>query len=114
RVKYIFLPVWHIKNEYMDLRQLRYFVAVAEEASFTAAARRLNISQPPLSMQIKALEETLGTRLFERGHRSLRLTEAGRVFLEQTRLTLSQMDSAVQLAQLASRGEAGLLRIAFT
>ncbi|MBO1113804.1 LysR substrate-binding domain-containing protein [Bordetella petrii] len=98
----------------MDLRQLRYFVAVAEEASFTAAARRLNISQPPLSMQIKALEEALGAPLFERAHRSLRLTDAGLVFLEQARLTLSQMASAVQLAQLAGRGEAGLLRIAFT
>jgi len=98
----------------MDLRQLRYFVAVAEELSFTAAARRLNISQPPLSMQIRALEDALGARLFERAHRSIALTEAGRVFLEQARLTLSQMAHAVQLAQLADRGEAGLLRIAFT
>ncbi|MCD0503358.1 LysR family transcriptional regulator [Bordetella petrii] len=98
----------------MDLRQLRYFVAVAEEASFTAAARRLNISQPPLSMQIKALEESLGARLFDRAHRNLALTEAGRVFLEQARLTLSQMASAVQLAKLAQRGETGVLRIAFT
>jgi DNA-binding transcriptional LysR family regulator len=98
----------------MDVRQLRYFVAVAEEGSFTAAARRLNISQPPLSMQIKALEDFLNARLFERAHHGVQLTEAGRVFLEQARLTLSQMANAVQLTQLAQRGETGVLRVAFT
>lgn len=98
----------------MDLRQLRYFVAVAEEGSFTAAARRLNISQPPLSMQIKALEDALNARLFDRAHRGIELTEAGRVFLEQARLTLAQLSNAVQLTQLAERGETGVLRVAFT
>lgn len=93
---------------------MRYFVAVAEELNFTTAAQRLNISQPPLSMQIKALEETLGARLFDRAHRNVALTEAGAVFLEQARLTLSQLDSAVQLTKLAVQGRTGLLRIAFT
>lgn len=98
----------------MDLRQLRYFVAVAEAMSFTVAARNLNISQPPLSMHIRALEDALGTRLFDRTHRTITLTEAGVVFLEQARLTLSQMESAVRLTKLAGQGETGLLRIAFT
>ncbi|OWT57568.1 LysR family transcriptional regulator [Candidimonas nitroreducens] len=98
----------------MGLRQLRYFVAVAEERNFTAAAQRLNISQPPLSMQIKALEEALGVHLFDRTHRRVRLTEAGAVFLEQARLTLGQLDSAVQLTKLAVQGGTGLLRVAFT
>ncbi|WP_459618594.1 LysR substrate-binding domain-containing protein [Bordetella sp. 2513F-2] len=98
----------------MDLRQLRYFVAVAEAGSFTEAARRLNISQPPLSMQIRALEDALGTLLFDRSRRSIVLTEAGAVLLEQARLTLAQLASAVALTQLAGQGEAGVLRVAFT
>ena len=98
----------------MDLRQLRYFVAVAEELSFTAAARRLNISQPPLSMQIMALESTLGAQLIDRTHRSITLTDAGKVFLEHVRQTLSQLNNGVEMTQRAARGEAGLLRLAFT
>lgn len=98
----------------MDLRQLRYFVAVAEELSFTAAAARLNISQPPLSMQIKALEDGLGTLLFDRSRRSIALTEAGKVLLEHARQNLSHLAYAVDLTQRAGRGEAGLLRVAFT
>lgn len=98
----------------MDLRQLRYFVAVAEELSFTAAARRLNISQPPLSMQIMALEATLGVQLIDRRHRNISLTDAGKVFLEQARQTLSQLANGVEMTQRAARGEAGLLRLAFT
>jgi DNA-binding transcriptional LysR family regulator len=98
----------------MDLRQLRYFVAVAEELSFTAAARRLNISQPPLSMQVMALEAAIGVQLIDRTHRSISLTDAGKVFLEQARQTLSQMAHGVEMTQRAGRGEAGLLRVAFT
>lgn len=98
----------------MDLRQLRYFVAVAEELSFTAAARRLHVSQPPLSMQIQALERSLDVRLFERSPRHVALTEAGRVLLDEARQTLAQVAAAVQRTQRAGRGEAGLLRVAFT
>ena len=98
----------------IDVRQLRYFVAVAEEGSFTAAARRLNISQPPLSMQIKTLENDLGVRLFDRAHHGIALTGAGDAFLEQVRLTLAQLDNAVESAQLAQSGQSGVLRLAFT
>ena len=98
----------------MDYRQLRYFVAVAEELNFSRAARRLNISQPPLSMQIRAMEEEIGTALFERTRRRVEMTEAGRVFLDQARASLAQLERAAELARRAGRGEAGELRVAFT
>lgn len=98
----------------MDFRQLRYFVAVAEELSFSAAARRLNVSQPPLSVQIKAMEEALGTALFARTKRSVALTHAGEVLLEHARSTLAQLQEAEEMARRAGRGEAGRLRLGFT
>jgi len=98
----------------MDFRQLRYFVAVAEEASFSGAARRLHISQPPLSLQIKALEEELDTPLLTRTSRSVELTEAGTLFLEQARRALSHLERAGEVARQAGRGEAGQLRVGFT
>lgn len=98
----------------MDVRQLRYFLAVAEELSFSAAARRLNISQPPLSMQIKALEAGLGTLLFDRDRHSVALTAAGEVLLRQARETLAQLDRAEALVRRAGQGEAGRLVLAFT
>lgn len=98
----------------MELRHLRYFVAVAEELSFTRAALRLHIGQPPLSMQIRDLERELGVRLFERSGRKVALTEAGRVFLERARRILAETADATAEARRAGRGEVGELRIGFT
>ncbi|UTY55998.1 LysR family transcriptional regulator [Massilia sp. erpn] len=98
----------------MELRHLRYFVAVAEELSFTRAAERLHIGQPPLSQQIQALEAEVGARLLERSKRWVRLTEAGKLFLADARRVLALSEQAVLTAQRAERGEAGELRIGFT
>ena len=80
----------------MQLRHLRYFQAVAQEGSFTRAAEKLHMAQPPLSRQIRQFEEELGVALFERTTRALRLTEAGRFLLEQSRLLTARLDEAVQ------------------
>ncbi|RCS30726.1 LysR family transcriptional regulator [Rhodanobacter denitrificans] len=97
-----------------DLRQLRYFVAVAEELSFTRAALRLHLSQPPLSQQIQSLEQDLGVRLLERTKRSVALTEPGRVFLEQARQILAKVDEARSQVMAAAAGYSGQLRLAYT
>jgi DNA-binding transcriptional LysR family regulator len=98
----------------MELRQLRYFIAVAEELHFTRAAERLHIGQPPLSHAIAALEADLGARLFERSKRWVRLTEAGKLFLADARRILALAGQAAETARRAERGEAGELRIGFT
>jgi DNA-binding transcriptional LysR family regulator len=98
----------------MELRHLRYFIAVAEELHFGRAAEQLGISQPPLSQQIQALEEEIGARLLERTNRRVELTEAGRLFLDESRQVLAQVDKAVQLARRAQRGELGELKVGFT
>src|SRR5215470_3827007 len=97
----------------MELRHLRYFVAVAEELHFGRAAARLHIAQPPLSRQIRDLEREVGTPLFERVARGVQLTPAGRAFLPEARLTLAQAARAQRTAERAARGEVGRLRVGF-
>jgi len=99
----------------MELRHLRYFIAVAEELHFSNAAERLRIAQPPLSQQIQQLEAELGVELFHRKtKRQVRLTEAGQVFLQEAYQLLSQLERAIELTQRTGRGERGQLRIGFT
>jgi len=97
----------------IELRHLRYFVAVAEELNFSRAAARLGIAQPPLSQQIRRLEELMDTQLFHRSSRRVELTDAGRELLEGARRTLSQAEDAVSGAQRMGRGETGALTVAF-
>jgi DNA-binding transcriptional LysR family regulator len=97
----------------VELRHLRYFVAVAEELHFGRAAERLHIAQPPLSRQIRDLEREVGTPLFERGSRGVDLTHAGVAFLPEARLVLAQAERAQRTAQRAARGETGRLRVGF-
>lgn len=95
----------------MDLRQLKYFVTVAEALSFVRAAERLHMSQPPLSQQIKALEEELGVQLLFRTRREVRLTDAGRVFLHEARDLLERAQSVAHRTRQAAGGEHAQLRV---
>lgn len=97
----------------MELRRLKYFLAVAEELHFGRAARRLDIAQPPLSRQIAALEESLGVQLFDRSRSQIRLTQAGMVLQEHARQILARLDAAWRETRLIGNGGAGRLRIAF-
>ncbi|MBF9033922.1 LysR family transcriptional regulator [Rhodobacterales bacterium HKCCE2091] len=97
----------------MDLRQFRYFVAVAEELHFTRAAARLNIGQPPLSLQIQGIERELGVTLLKRTRRNVELTPAGELFLKEARLALLQAERAVETVTRAAKGEMGTLRLSF-
>ena len=98
----------------IELRHLRYFVAVAEELHFGRAAARLNISQPPLSQQIQILEQQIGARLLARTNRSVSLTTAGKQFLIDSRQILSQVEDAAARAERLHLGESGELRLGFT
>ncbi len=95
----------------MELRHLRYFLAVAEEQHVTRAAERLGIEQPPLSRQIKALEHELGVQLFRRKARGVALTDAGRTLLENVRTILPRIDRAVETTKRSARGEEGQIRV---
>ncbi len=98
----------------MELRHLRYFLAVAEELNFTRAARRLRISQPPLSLQIRQLEKELGTPLFRRQTRGLELTDAGKLLLEQARVILKHVEDAAVGVRRRGRGETGRILVGST
>src|ERR1700733_14906733 len=97
----------------MELRQLRYFVAVAEELHFRRAAQRLHISQPPLSQQIRPLEDGVGFELLTRTRRRVQLTPAGEAFLRDARVVLGELEGAVATARRIDAGQTGRLRIGF-
>ena len=97
----------------MELRHLRYFVAVGEEEHFGRAAERLHIVQPALTRQIQQLEAEMGCALFERLKRGVRLTAAGRLFLEETRRLLSDLERVVERTRLVAQGKIGCLRVGF-
>ncbi|WP_331608122.1 LysR family transcriptional regulator [Povalibacter sp.] len=98
----------------MELRHLRYFIAVAEEGHITRAAERLGMQQPPLSQQIRALERELDVQLFRRKPRGVELTDAGTAFLERARAILDQVDRAFATARRTARGEQGRVVVGFT
>jgi DNA-binding transcriptional LysR family regulator len=97
----------------MDLRQLRQFVAVAEERSFRRAAERLHVSQPPLSVAVQRLEAEVGATLLDRTRHHVRLTVAGEAFLREARRTLAHAQLSVEIAQRAAAGKLGTLRLSF-
>jgi len=98
----------------MELRHLRYFVAVAEELSFTRAAKKLHINQPPLSAQIRQLEHELGTQLFRRLTRGIELTDAGKLLLEQSRIILRDLEDIAIGVRRRGRGETGCILVGST
>src|SRR5262250_2118911 len=98
----------------MELRHLRYFVAIGEEENYRRAAQRLHVAQTALSTQIQDLEAELGFKLFDRLPRGVKLSAAGRLFLEEARRILQQVQEAAARAARVARGQSGTLRIGFT
>src|SRR6266480_2407916 len=98
----------------MELRHLRYFVAVGEDQHYGRAAQRLRVAQPALSRQIQDLEEEIGFKLFDRLPRGVKISTAGRLFLEDARRILQQVNEATSRAQRVARGQSGTLRVGFT
>jgi DNA-binding transcriptional LysR family regulator len=99
---------------HIELRHLRYFIAVAETLHFGRAAEKLHISQPPLSQQIQILEQQVGAQLLERNNRNVRLTPAGKLFLQQAWLIIEQVNQAADRAARIHRGELGEITVGFT
>jgi DNA-binding transcriptional LysR family regulator len=95
----------------VEFRHLRYFIAVAEELNFTRAAEKLNVSQPPLSRQIRQLEEEVGVQLFARDHRGVFLTPPGEIFLREARLLIAQMERALDAVRPSAKEEGGVVRV---
>jgi DNA-binding transcriptional LysR family regulator len=111
--------IWSEQNPYsigmtMELRHLRYFIAVAEEGHITRAAARLGMQQPPLSRQIKAIEREMDVQLFRRKARGVELTDAGRAFLDDARAMLGHLDHAFDTARRTARGEQGQISVGYT
>src|ERR1039458_2327328 len=104
------MPIRHY-NGRVELRQLRYFIAVAEALSFTRAGQKLRIAQPALSRQIRQLEEEIGVQLLLRDRRRVELTDAGRVFLNEARAVVDQASRALDIVHRAARGGYGTVRI---
>jgi len=98
----------------VELRHLRYFVAVGEEEHFGRAAERLHVVQPALTRQVRQLEEEIGCALFERLKRGVRLTEAGKSFLEEARRLLADLGRSVDRTRLVAQGKVGRLRVGFS
>src|SRR5688500_19374106 len=98
----------------MELRHLRYFLAIVAERHFTRAAKKLGIAQPPLSQQIRQLEDEVGTRLFTRTARGVTLTAAGEAFLPHAEAALREVERARTAARRVSHGDLGTIRIGFT
>src|SRR5690242_21418553 len=98
----------------MELRHLRYFVAVGEEQHYGRAARRLRVAQPALSRQIQGLEEELGFKLFQRLSRGAKLSEAGKLFLDDARRILQEASDAAGRAGAVASGRSGTRRVGFT
>lgn len=98
----------------MELRHIRYFVALAEELNFRQAAERLHITQPPLSRQIRELEEEIGVKLFHRNKRNVTLTDAGKVFLQKAYQILDDVDQAGMITRMSFAGSGGEFHIGFT
>ncbi len=97
----------------IDIRKIRYFIMVAEELNFSRAAERLRMAQPPLSQEIRKLEEELGVQLFHRTKRMVELTDAGKIFLAGSQQTLLQLERTIEETQLAAEGKIGNLIIGF-
>jgi DNA-binding transcriptional LysR family regulator len=98
----------------MELRHLRYFIAVAEEGHVTRAAERLGIQQPPLSQLIKSIEQELDAQLFRRKPRGVELTDAGRAFLNSARAVLSKLDQTFEITRRTARGEQGAISVGYS